>query len=49
METMCIRGKLLLFHHDPNNSDEVLEKMKKDAKELFSNCELASEKWEMIL
>jgi ribonuclease BN (tRNA processing enzyme) len=41
--------KLLLFHHDPNNSDEVLEKMKKDAKELFPNSELASEKWEMIL
>lgn len=38
--------KLLLFHHDPNNNDEALEKIESEAKKLFSNCELAKEGWE---
>jgi ribonuclease BN (tRNA processing enzyme) len=41
--------KLLLFHHDPNNSDEILEQIRSDAKKLFANSELASEKWELVL
>lgn len=38
--------KLLLFHHDPNNSDEELEKIESDAKKLFTNSQLAMEGWE---
>ena len=38
--------KLILFHHDPNNADDVLEKIEKDAKEVFSGAELAREGWE---
>ena len=41
--------KLLLFHHDPNNTDEVLEEIRSEAKKLFANSELASEKWELVL
>lgn len=40
--------QLLLFHHDPNNSDEFLEAMEAEARKLFTNSELASEKWEFI-
>jgi ribonuclease BN (tRNA processing enzyme) len=38
--------KLLLFHHDPTNSDETLEQIEKNAKEIFSGAELAYEGWE---
>jgi len=38
--------KLLLFHHDPNNDDDALEKIEKSAKEIFSGAELAREGWE---
>jgi ribonuclease BN (tRNA processing enzyme) len=38
--------KLLLFHHDPNNDDENLEQIEKNAKEIFSGAELAYEGWE---
>lgn len=41
--------KLLLYHHDPNNTDEDLEKMEAEAKKLFKKSELASEKWEFTL
>jgi ribonuclease BN (tRNA processing enzyme) len=41
--------KLLLFHHDPNNTDDVLRKIEADAKEIFPGAELASEKWEWKL
>jgi ribonuclease BN (tRNA processing enzyme) len=41
--------KLLLFHHDPNNTDDVLEQMEKDAQKLFEETQLASEKWELRL
>ncbi|NOX87633.1 MAG: MBL fold metallo-hydrolase [Calditrichaeota bacterium] len=41
--------KLLLFHHDPNNSDEELYKIEKGAKKLFSETELAKEGWEWTL
>ncbi|MGD9486964.1 MAG: MBL fold metallo-hydrolase [Calditrichaceae bacterium] len=41
--------KLLLFHHDPNNDDDVLYEIEKDARKLFTNSELATEKWEWIL
>jgi phosphoribosyl 1,2-cyclic phosphodiesterase len=36
----------LLFHHDPNNDDDALEKIEKSAKEIFSGAELAREGWE---
>ncbi len=38
--------KLLLFHHDPNNSDEDLQMLEKKAKQLFKESELAREGWE---
>ena len=38
--------KLLLFHHDPTNDDEALEKIESEAKKLFTNTELAKEGWE---
>lgn len=41
--------KLLLYHHDPNNTDEMLEEMEKDAQKIFANTELASEKREFTL
>lgn len=41
--------KLLLFHHDPNNDDETLEKIEKDAKEIFAGAALAYEGWEWKL
>ncbi len=41
--------KLLLFHHDPNNSDEQLREIEKEAKKLFADSELASEQWEWRL
>lgn len=41
--------KLLLYHHDPNNSDEMLRGMEKEAKKLFPASELATEKWEWVL
>ncbi|APF20022.1 beta-lactamase domain-containing protein [Caldithrix abyssi DSM 13497] len=37
--------KLLLFHHDPNNSDEQLKTLEKDAQKLFPQAELAKEGW----
>lgn len=41
--------KLLLFHHDPNNSDDTLRAIEADAKKIFSGSELASESWEWKL
>jgi len=41
--------KLLLYHHDPVNSDEELRKIEKEAKKLFPASELATESWEWIL
>ncbi len=41
--------KLLLFHHDPNNSDDMLREIEADAKKIFPNSELATEKWEWKL
>lgn len=41
--------KLLLFHHDPNNSDEVLRNIETEAKQIFPGAELASEDWEWKL
>ena len=41
--------KLLLFHHDPNNSDEDLKLIQKRAQEIFPKSELATEKWEWKL
>lgn len=41
--------KLMLFHHDPNNSDAQLREMEATAKSLFPNAELATEKWEWKL
>jgi len=41
--------KLLLFHHDPNNSDEDLKAIEKQAKKIFPKSELATEKWEWKL
>jgi ribonuclease BN (tRNA processing enzyme) len=41
--------KLLLFHHDPNNSDEDLKLIQKRAREIFPQSELATEKWEWKL
>jgi phosphoribosyl 1,2-cyclic phosphodiesterase len=39
--------KLLLFHHDPTNDDQALEKIESEAKKLFANAELAKEGWEL--
>jgi len=41
--------KLLLFHHDPNNSDDVLRGIEKEAQKKFPASELATENWEWIL
>jgi phosphoribosyl 1,2-cyclic phosphodiesterase len=41
--------KLLLFHHDPNNTDEALEEIEKSAKSLFKAAELAYEGWKWVL
>jgi ribonuclease BN (tRNA processing enzyme) len=41
--------KLLLYHHDPNNDDKALEKIEEEARKLFTNAELASEKWEFVV
>lgn len=41
--------KLLLFHHDPNNDDETLETIEKNAKEIFTGAELAYEGWEWTI
>lgn len=41
--------ELLLFHHDPNNSDEALKENEKRAQELFPNSRLATEQWEWKL
>ncbi len=38
--------KLLLFHHDPNNDDNMLESIEKNAKAIFNGAELAYEGWE---
>ncbi len=38
--------KLLLFHHDPNNDDNALFEIEKQAQKLFKNSELAREGWE---
>ncbi len=38
--------KLLLFHHDPNNDDQALFKIEKEARKLFANTELAKEGWQ---
>jgi len=41
--------KLLLYHHDPNNSDEMLLDIEKEAQKLFHASELATEQWEWVL
>jgi phosphoribosyl 1,2-cyclic phosphodiesterase len=41
--------KLLLFHHDPNNDDDKLKDIEKEAKEIFSGAEVAKEGWEWKL
>ncbi len=41
--------KLLLFHHDPNNSDEALYQIEKEAQKLFKDSELAKEGWSLTL
>jgi phosphoribosyl 1,2-cyclic phosphodiesterase len=41
--------KLLLFHHDPNNDDDKLKDIEKEAKEIFSGAEMAKEGWEWKL
>jgi ribonuclease BN (tRNA processing enzyme) len=41
--------KLLLFHHDPNNDDETLMRIEKEAKAIFSGAELAKEGWQWKL
>ena len=38
--------KLILFHHDPGNDDETLERIRKEAKGIFSSVELATEGWQ---
>jgi ribonuclease BN (tRNA processing enzyme) len=38
--------KLLLFHHDPNNDDEALEEIEKNARAFFGATELAREGWQ---
>jgi len=37
--------KLLLFHHDPNSTDGMLEEIVRNARKLFANTELATEHW----
>ncbi|HHE55075.1 MAG TPA: MBL fold metallo-hydrolase [Caldithrix abyssi] len=37
--------KLLLFHHDPNNSDQDLLALEQNAQKLFPAAELAKEGW----
>ncbi len=41
--------KLVLFHHNPGNSDSLLREMEKTAQGLFPNTELGTEKWEWKL
>lgn len=41
--------KLLLFHHDPSNTDDTLREIEKDAQQICSGAELASEGWEWKL
>ena len=41
--------KLLLFHHDPNNDDETLLQLEKDAKAIFPESQLAYEGWEWTI
>jgi ribonuclease BN (tRNA processing enzyme) len=41
--------KLLLFHHDPNSTDEQLRDIEILAKKIFGNSELATEQWEWKL
>ena len=41
--------KLLLFHHDPGNDDEQLKEIEQKAKKIFTDTELATEKWEWLL
>jgi ribonuclease BN (tRNA processing enzyme) len=41
--------KLLLFHHDPNNDDDMLKTMEGDARKIFSGAEMATESWEWKL
>jgi len=41
--------RLILFHHDPNNTDEQLKEMEATAKGFFPNSELGTEKWEWKL
>lgn len=41
--------KLLLFHHDPNNSDDILREIEKEARQICASAELASEGWEWKL
>ena len=41
--------ELLLFHHDPGNSDEALNENEKRAQEIFPNSHLATEHWEWKL
>jgi len=41
--------KLLLFHHDPNNTDQALEEIEKNAKAIFNASELAHEGWQWTI
>ncbi len=41
--------QLLLFHHDPNNGDDALKGMEKDAQKRFKSTILATENWEWRL
>lgn len=41
--------KLLLFHHDPSNADDILYEMEKQARSIFPQSELATENWEWKL
>ena len=42
-------GQLVLFHHDPSHSDEVLTEMEASARELFPNSVLAREGMTLVL
>lgn len=41
--------KLLLFHHNPGSTDEMLRELEAKAQKLFAASELATEKWEWKL
>ncbi|MBD3225623.1 MAG: MBL fold metallo-hydrolase [Caldithrix sp.] len=41
--------ELLLFHHDPNNSDDYLREMEKEAQSMFTESKLATETWSLKL